>query len=71
MILDAETLDLANAIEPLLEDARRAPGRGQARADGVGARDRHDPVPRTRPRPARSCAACAREVRETAPRRRA
>ena len=51
MILDAETLELANAIESLLEDAPRR-GRDQARADGVGARDRHRAVPRTPPRPA-------------------
>ena len=36
MILDAETLELVNAIESLLEDG--AVRRDQARADGVGAR---------------------------------
>ena len=44
MILDAESLELVNAIEALLE-ARDADGRDQAGADGVGARDRHRAVP--------------------------
>ena len=64
MIVDAETLDLTNSIEGLLDDleAHRRRGRGQARADGVGLRDRHDAVPRHRPRRAASCARCAATV---------
>ena len=58
MILDAESLDLVNAIESLLE--RRAGRRDQARADGVGARDLDRPAARHRAAPASSCARCAR-----------
>ncbi len=68
MIVDAESLDLVNAIESLLEDGADD-GRDQARADGVGARDRDRPVPRTPPRPASSCARCAARCATTAARR--
>ena len=64
MILDAESLELVNAIEAMLEPA---PGRrDQARADGVGARDLHRPVRRTSPRPASQLRALRRQVIETA-----
>ena len=43
MIVDAETLDLVNAIESLPR-RQAARGRDQARAHGVGARDRDRPV---------------------------
>ena len=46
MILDAESLELVNAIEAMLEPAPAR--RDQARADGVGARDRDRPVPEHR-----------------------
>ena len=60
MIVDAETLDLANSIEGLLDDLERDRhgGRGQARADGVGVRDRHHPV-RQRGRGRRAAAGAA------------
>ena len=58
MILDAESLELVNAVESLLEG--QPPGARQAGADGVGAGDRDLRRSRTRPRRAPSCARCAR-----------
>ena len=68
MIVDAETLDLSNSIEGLLADLRDAGdrGRGQAGADGVGLRDRHDAVPQHRARPARQLRALRRTVQAVA-----
>ena len=57
MIVDAESLDLVNAIESLLEDA--AAGEIKPELHGVGARDLDRPVRRHARRPARSCARCA------------
>ena len=60
MIVDAETLELSNSIEELLEEVADDDGRHQARAHGVGAaRSRPTPVPRHGARPASSCAGCA------------
>ena len=50
---------------------RRRDGDDQARAHGVGARDRDRAVPRHAPRPATSCARCARRCAQTPRRRRA
>ena len=64
MIVDAESYDLVNAIESLLEDADGR--RDQARAHGVGARDRDRPARQHRRGRARSCARCARRCATTA-----
>ena len=57
MIVDAETYDLVNAIESLLED--HEDGRDQARAHGVRPRDRDEARAEHGARRARSCARCA------------
>ena len=60
MIVDAETLDLSNSIESAPRDLERyRRGRGQARADGVGLRDRH----RRRAATRREAGAQLRELR--------
>ena len=64
MILDADTLELVNAIESLLEP--RAVGRDQARADGVGARGLDRAVRRTRPQAGEQLRALRPQVAVTA-----
>ena len=56
MILDSETLALANAIEAVLEEYGETERR-QARAARAGARDRHQPHPNTAAAGG-SCASC-------------
>ena len=68
MIVDAETLELTNSIEGLLDALEDIPkrGRGEARADGVGLRDRHRRPSRTRARPGTSCRSLRRSVQRVA-----
>ena len=71
MILDAETLELVNAIETMLERRADDRGRDQARADGVGARDRHRARAANTREAGAQLRALRRQVRETAARARA